>query len=141
MTLSEAVNKVIDLSRRIRAYYAAELPKRYPNYPVVGPDEESVPPPPEEKELKDFLEPLSEELLFQLMLVRALGRGDCSTDDLAGDYAALTGAGGDKSEAVAHLMMYKATLADELADGLEELRTHKINVDRLPLKRARVRKP
>lgn len=35
MNISEAVNKVIDLSGKIRDYYDAELPKRFPNYPLV----------------------------------------------------------------------------------------------------------
>jgi len=37
-------------------------------------------------------------------------------------------------------VMDKATLADELSDGLEELRKHKINVDKLPLKKVKMRK-
>ena len=55
MKLSEAANRVIELARKVRDYYAAELPKRHRHYPLVGFDEETAPPPPEEKELRDFL--------------------------------------------------------------------------------------
>jgi hypothetical protein len=64
MSLSEAANRVIDLAGKIRDYYATELPKRHPNYPLVGPDDETAPPPPEEKELRDFLETLSEDMIY-----------------------------------------------------------------------------
>jgi hypothetical protein len=115
------------------------LPKRHPNYPVVGLDEESVPPPPEEKELKDFLSTLSDEMIYQLILIMYLGRGDFGTDDLAGYYETLTHTFSD-SEHAASQMMDKAPLADYLLDGLEELRKHKINVDKMPLKKVKVRK-
>jgi len=139
MNLSDAANRVIDLARKVREYYASELPKRHPNYPVVGLEEESAPPPPEEKELRDFLSTLSEEMIYQLILIMYLGRGDFGTDDLAGYYATLKGAFGDPEHAASQ-MMDKAPLADYLLDGLEELRKHKINVDKMPLKQAKVRK-
>jgi hypothetical protein len=139
MNLSEAANKVIDLARKVREYYATELPKRHPNYPVVGLDEESAPPPPEEKELRDFLSKLSDEMIYQLILIMYLGRGDFGTDDLAEYYETLKGTFGD-SEHAASQMTDKAPLADYLLDGLEELRKHKINVDKMPLKKVKVRK-
>jgi hypothetical protein len=70
---------------------------------------------------------------------RCLGRGDFGADDLAENYEALKGAFGD-SEQAASLLMDTAPLADELLDGLEELRKHKIDVDRMPLKKVKVRK-
>jgi hypothetical protein len=139
MTLSEAANRVIDLAGKVREYYAAELPKRHPHYPIVGLDEESAPPPPEEKELRHFLAALPHEMISQLLLLMYLGRGDFGTDDLAGYYESLKGAFGDSSQAIAQ-MMDKAPLADYLSDRLEELRKHKINVNRMPLKHVRVRK-
>ena len=39
MNLSEAASRVIDLARKVREYYATELPKRYPHYPLVDLDE------------------------------------------------------------------------------------------------------
>src|SRR5947209_7845295 len=56
MNLSGAVNQVIDLGGKVRAYYETELRKRFPHYPLGDlQEEENVPPPPEEKELSDFL--------------------------------------------------------------------------------------
>jgi hypothetical protein len=129
LNLSEATNKVIDLARRVRAYYDDELPKRHPNYPVVSFDEESVPPPPSEKELRRFLATLSDDLIYRLILLMVLGRGDVGTEDLAASYETLTETFGSPKDAVAQMMLYKATLADELSDGLEELRKHKIHVE------------
>ena len=139
MSVAEAANRAIDLSRKVRDYYAAELPKRHPNYPLVGLDEESVPPPPEEMELRDFFATLSEDTIYQLILIMYLGRGDFGTDDLADYYETLNDTFVDPNHAVSQ-MMDKAPLADYLADGIEELRKHNIKVDRMPLKRVKVRK-
>jgi hypothetical protein len=134
MKLSEAANRVIDLARKVYEYYSTELPKRHRNYPLVEPDEEGAPPPPEEKELRDFLSTLSEDVIYQLLLIMYLGRGDFSVADLGEYYNDLNGTFGDAEHAAAQ-MMNKASLADLLMDGLEELRGHKINVDKLPLKK------
>jgi hypothetical protein len=139
MNLSEAANRVIDLAHKVREYYAAELPKRHPRYPLVDPDEESAPPPPEEKQLRAFLASLPEDLLNQLLLLMYLGRGDFGVDDLAGYYESLKGTFDGPEHAVAQ-MMDKAPLADYLSDGLEELRKHKINVNKMPLKKVEARK-
>jgi hypothetical protein len=138
MNLSEAVNRVIDLAGKVRDYYEAELPKRHPNYPLVGPDDETTPPPPEEKELDDFLASLSDELIYQLILLMYLGRGGVSADDLAGFYEDLKGTSSDPQAAAS--LLNRAVLAEELSDGLEELRKHNINVDKLPLKKVKARK-
>src|SRR5437667_3587565 len=98
MNLSDAAHKVIDLGHKVREYYDTELPKRHPNYPLVNPDEETAPPPPEEKELRDFLMTLSEEQIYQLMLILYLGRGDFGTDDLAGYYENAKGTFGDPEQ-------------------------------------------
>jgi hypothetical protein len=140
MKLSEAVNRVIDLGRKVHDYYAAELPRRYPNYPLTGLDEENLPPPPEEAELRDFLATLPDEMVYQLIRIMYLGRGDFGTDDLAGHDETLRETFGTAGDAAAQMMFYKAALADELSDGLEELHKHKINVDKMPLKRIKVRK-
>ncbi|MFI5457903.1 MAG: DUF3775 domain-containing protein [Isosphaerales bacterium] len=139
MTLSEAAHKVIDLARKVRDYYATELPKRHPHYPLVGLDEESAPSPPAEKELRAFLASLSEEMVYQLMLIMYLGRGDFGVEDLAGYYEALKGTLGDPEHAASQ-MTDKAPLGDYLSDGLQELREHKIDVDKMPLKRVKLRK-
>jgi len=142
MNLSEVISRVIDLSHKIREYYDIEYPKRYPTYPLVyvDIDEDDPPPPPEEKELRDFLATLSEETIYQLVLIMYLGRSYFGIDDLAGNHEALKGSFGDQEQTLAEMMAYKVILADQLSDGLEELRKHKINVDKLPLKKAKVRK-
>jgi hypothetical protein len=139
MNLSEAANRTIELARKIREYYASELPKCHPNYPLIGPGEESAPPPPEEKELRDFFATLSEDTIYQLLLVMYLGREDFAIDDLAEYHDALKSSFGDV-EYAASQMLDKAPLGDYLSDGLEELRKHKIDVDKMPLKKIKARK-
>jgi hypothetical protein len=139
MTLSAAAQKVIDLAREVRDYYAAELPKRHPNYPLVDNDEDTVPPPLEEKELRAFLASLSTEMIYQLLLIMYLGRGDLDAGDLARFYDDLKGMFGNPGYAASQ-MLDKAPLADYLLDGLEELRKHQIDVNKLPLKKAKLRK-
>ncbi len=142
MKLSEAVQKVIDLSRKVREYYATELPKQHPNYPLIGLDEPETPPPPEERELRSFLGSLDPEVVYQLILIMYLGRGDFDADDLAESHKALKSTFGT-AEIAASQMMEKAPLADYLSDGLATLKKHKIKVDSLPVspvKNARQRK-
>lgn len=52
----------------------------------------------------------------------------------------LKGLVGDSEQALSELMWTTPTLADELSDGLEDLRKHKINVDKMPLKKVKARK-
>jgi hypothetical protein len=139
MNLSEVANRTIELARKVYDYYTAELPKVHPNYPLVGPDDGTALPPPEEKELHDFLANLSEDMFYRLMLIMYLGRGDFGMDKLGEYFEELKGAFGDPPHAASH-MIHQAPLADYLADGLEELRKHKINVDKLPLKKTKSRK-
>jgi hypothetical protein len=140
MKLSEAVNRVIDLGSKIYDYYDAELPKWHPNYPLVNLDDKEPPPPPEEKELGDFLASLPEDMVYQLMLVMNVGSTLAETDTLADYYEEMKGEFKDTEDAVSFLMKKLASLAFDLSEGLEELRKHKINVDKLPLKKPSVRK-
>jgi hypothetical protein len=139
MKFSDAVNKVIDLAGKISNYYETELPKKYPNYPIVDHDEENFPPPPETKELNEFLATLSEDTIYQLMLIAYLGRSELSVNNLAEEYEKLQKDWGTSGQE-AFKMMNMASLAEELSDGLEELRKHKIPVDKMPLKKMKVRK-
>jgi hypothetical protein len=132
MKLSEAAQRVITLARKVRRYYDTELPKWYPDYPVVSPAEEGPPPPKEERELRNFLRSLPSETIYRLLLVMHLGRGDFGTDDLPGSYEALKQTFG-KPEWAASQMMQKAPLAEYLSDGLSELKRQRIPVDDLPL--------
>jgi len=140
MKLSESTNRVIDLGRKVREYYDAELPKRYPNYPLVGAEDVTAPPPPEEKEMSDFLATLPEDMIYQLRLIMLLGRGEFGTDDLAAYYEDFKGTYGDPEHVASQMMSDKAIIAGELSDGLVELRKHEISLDKLPLKKVKVRK-
>lgn len=130
MKLSETAEKVIALATAIRSYWDTELPKRHPNYPVVSPGEDSGPPPPEEKKLRDLLASLPEDVVYGLALLMYLGRGDFGTDDLAGHYETLKKRFARLDRAVSQ-MMGKAPLADYLADGMAELKKSGIDVDDL----------
>jgi hypothetical protein len=139
ITLSEATGKVIDLARKVREYYDAELPKRHPDYPLERLGDERTPPPKEEEELRQFLGSLSDNLVAQLILIMYLGRGDYAVDNLAENYEAFTEAFANREHAISQ-MMAKAPLADYLTDGLETLRMHRIDVDHLPLQRIKMPK-
>lgn len=140
MTLSEAANRVIDLAGKVTTYYETELRKRYPNYPLVDLDEDSVPPPAEEKQLADFLGQLPDGLLYRLMLLVDLGRYETTVDNLAGHLANLKHTIGDREQVIADLMVFVGVLADLLTDGLAVLHEHKIDADRMPLRKAKVPK-
>ena len=133
MTLSKAAERVIALARKVRAYYDAELPKWYPDYPFISPGQEGPPPPKEERELRNFPRSLPPETIYRLMLVMDLGREDFGADDLSGSYPALKQRFGKPEMAIAQ-MMAEAPLAAYLSDGLSELERHRIPVDDLPLK-------
>jgi hypothetical protein len=134
MKLSEAANEVIRLANAIRAFWEVELPKRFRDYPVMHDGEEEGPPPAEAAELRDFLTSLPPEMLCQLVLLMYLGRGDFSPSKLGDSYEYVKDAFSEPSWAVSE-MMDTAPLAEHLADGLAELKKHKIDVNKLPLKR------
>lgn len=144
MNLSEVVNKVIDLSGKIRDYYAVEMPKWFPNYPLVNRDdgvtEEDVPPPPEAKELSDFLASLPEETIYQLYLLWHLGRWVFGANELAENYERLKKQVETAEHAVFEMTTFEDTVGGNLLDALEELRQYKINVDKMPLKKSKTRK-
>jgi hypothetical protein len=128
MKLSETAKEVIALADAIRNYWDTELPKRHPDYPLVHPGEDSGSPPLEEKKLKELLENLPEEMLYKLILIMYLAWGDIGTEDLAGQYEALKERFGKPEWAVSQ-MRGKASLADDLTDGLAELTRNGIDVD------------
>lgn len=139
MRLSEVAKRVITLAEAIRNYWADELPKRHPDYPIIHPGEESGPPPPEQKKLQELLAKQPEDIIYQLALIMYLGRGDFDAAGLAAHYKALKETFG-KPERAAAQMMEKASLAEYLSDGLEELKKKGIDPDRILAKPARSRK-
>jgi hypothetical protein len=132
MKLSETAKEVIALADAIRTYWDAELPKRHRDYPFIHPGEDSGPPPPEEKRLKDLLAALPEDAVYQLALIASLGRGDFEPSDLARRYEEVKEAFGKPEEAALELRE-QAPLADYLADGLDVLRKSGLDVDHLTL--------
>lgn len=132
MRLSETTNKVIHLARIIREYYDTESPKYHPNYPTIHLSEEGPPPPREKEELIELLRSLPPEMVYQLILIMYLGRGDYGVDEMASQYEALQETFIKPDWAITQ-MVEKAPLADYLTDGLSELAQHQISVDDLPL--------
>ena len=130
MKFSETAAKVISLATVIRDYWNTELPKRHPGYPVVSPGEDSGPSPPEEAELKRFLEKLPDDAIYKLVLLMYLGRGDFGTDELALHYETLKQRFQKRERAISQ-MEGKAPLADYLGDGMAELRKKGIDLDEL----------
>ena len=130
MKLSETAVRVIDLATAIRDYWSTELPKRHPNYPIVSPGEDSGPSPPEEAELRSFLEKLSDDEIYKLILLMYLGRGDFGTSDLAMHYGTVRDRVRKREWAISQ-MEGKAPLADYLAEGMAELHKSGIDVDQL----------
>jgi hypothetical protein len=63
MKLAETTEEVIALAQAVRDYWNAELPRRHPNYPIINPGEDSGPPPPEEKKLRNLLARLPEDVI------------------------------------------------------------------------------
>jgi Protein of unknown function (DUF3775) len=139
MKLSEALAKVIGLAKVIREYWETELPKRHPDYPFTNPGEQPVPPPPEVKKLAKLFASLPDEMVYQIGLLMDLGRGYFNVYELADSYKTLK-EDFDSATDLASLLIDKATLAAYLQDGVAELEKHHIDVDKLPLKPARVRK-
>jgi hypothetical protein len=130
MRFSETAAKVIDLATTIRDYWNTELPKRHPSYPIVAPGEDSGPSPPEEAELREFLEQLSDEEIYKLVLVMYLGRGDFGTDDLRTHYRTLKDRFRKRERAISQ-MEGKAPLAEYLSDGMANLKKNGIDIDEL----------
>jgi hypothetical protein len=139
MQLSKAAQEVVRKAEAIRRHWDAELPRRHPDYPLVNPGEDSGPPPPEEGQLRAFLAGLPAEMLYKLLLIVALGRGDFGVGDLASHYERLK-ATFRKPEAAVSWMMGKGPLAEYLADGLALLQASGIDVDRMTFRPARSRK-
>lgn len=132
MKIDVAANRALTLAKAIRDYWATELPKRHPNYPFVDPGADSGPPPPEEKELRQFLKRLAPDTVYKLALIMYLGRGDFDTSDLPAEYQTIK-ENFDSPAALIAQMMEKAPLADYLEEGMAILKSQHIDLDKLDL--------
>ena len=130
MTLSDAAQRIIALSKAILEYWDIELPKRHPDYPIVNPGEDSGPPPKEAKELHDMLQALSEEEIYKLILLMHLGRGDLEVSDLDEELRRTKERFRQRETAIAHLEG-KVSLAEYLSDGLNAIGKSGVDLDRL----------
>lgn len=135
MKLSEAAQEVLPLAREIREYWDRELPKHYPDYPIVHPEKDVAPPsPPQAKKLTEILRKLPDEQVYQLLVLIYLGRGDFGTEELALQVDELKQRYKKPQRAVAQLT--ENGLVDEyLEEGLAELKKSGIDVDSLSVAR------
>ena len=131
MTIATAVSKVMPLAMAIQNYWEKELPRRHPNYPLVDPNVDDGPPPPETQLLREFLERLPEETLYRLGLIISPGRARFDTSRLESRYHELRDEY-DVSSCIAWVLD-NIHLADDLEYGMEILSEKGIDLDKLDL--------
>ena len=131
MLLSEAVARVIDLAGQVRAYYDRELPRYHRDYPIVHPDEVEPVAPPVEGELRAYLESLPGDIIAGLVTIMRLGRYDYKVASLAENFDLWKGEFDRSEQTATRELLREVPLAAYLEDGIEELRRHDLDVDRL----------
>lgn len=132
MKITELLKEVIPLAEAIREYWDTELPKRHPDYPIVRFGEKSAPPPPEQEKLRKLLLGMPDELIYRLIAIMYLGRGDFGARQLAEQLEEMKETFPKPERAVSQ-MLAKAPLAEYLTDGLAELQKHHIDPDSIGL--------
>jgi hypothetical protein len=75
---------------------------------------------------------LPDDLVYQLALITYLGWGDFDVNELARRYEALKEDFATPAMAI-ELLIGKASLADYLTEGVEELKKKRLDIDHLPL--------
>ncbi len=76
MKFSEVVERVVNLSATINAYWDTELHKLHPRYPLIDdPDIPDPPPPPQAEEMRQLLRARPAEEVRKLMAIYRLGVG------------------------------------------------------------------
>lgn len=135
MKFSEAAEEVIRLADARRAYWDEELPKRYPDYPLIRTGESRPPPPPQDAELRRLLSRPSDEVVYKLILTMYLGRDDFGATFLEEHYADMK-ATFPEAHIAASQMAGKVPLGDYLRDGMARLKDAGIDLDSLPLETA-----
>ena len=131
MTITTATERILPLARAIQEYWEAELPKRHPKYPLVDPNADDGPPPPETEQLRQLLEQLPENTLYKLEFILSPGRARFDKSRLESRYQELR----DEYDApflIVH-MLDNVHLADELEYGMETLNERGIGLDQLDL--------
>lgn len=128
MTRSETIRELIRLGELTRAYWAKELPRRHPKYPLVQVGEDSGPPSPEDKQIHDLLNALPERDLYILLTLMYVGRGDFDLSRLRSAYAKMKEAFPNRALAIGQ-MTGTNVLSEYLTDAMEEIRERHIDLD------------
>jgi len=138
MKLSEAATKSIELSAKVLEYYERELPKFHPNYPLINPEDSEPTPPPEEAELREFLDSLSPELVYQLHLIMDLGCYLYKVSEIEEHYKEFLSTF-PRTEWAIQLLSGYPSLAANLRDGIEILHEAGLEINALPLPKLKKR--
>ena len=86
-----------------------------------------------------MLSPLPEEISYRLLPMMHSGQSYFSVDKMAEYFEELNEAFGEPERAVSK-MMHRPSLGFYLENAIEELQKHKINMDKLPLKKINSRR-
>ncbi len=128
--LSEVIPKLIRLDEERSDYVFNELPKFYADWPLVGPWEDPEPPIPQKAQIRELLERLSEDLVYQLILIVYLGLQYFGTQDLAARFVEIKDEF-DEPESARSFIVGLGSFASTLTDGLVKLEESQIDVDEL----------
>ena len=127
MQFSEVVNRVHELATVINDYWRRELPKRHPNYPLVEPGVDDPPPPPQVKELQQFLLSRPAEEVYKIRAIVDVGSGRPATD-FNTRWQRLMKDDPDTHWQIAFLTVDYG-LDEALTEGLEKLSAQHIDLD------------
>jgi hypothetical protein len=132
---SEAAAEVIRLADARRDYWDRELPKHYPEYPLIRASDPRPPSSPDDVELRRLFTRLDSEIVYKLILTMYLGRDDFAASNLEGHYVDMKSTFPEARVATSQ-MAGKAPLGDYLRDGLERLSRAGIDLDHVSLEPA-----
>ena len=127
MKLSEVIRRAIPLSKATCDYWEVEKPKRHPKYPFIQPGEDDGPPPPEQVQLKELLDGLSDEDVYRLQLLIECGRWEFGPDKFAKELQEIKESASAKL--LAAVMGDDLDLWMQLEYGLDQMNKHGIDVD------------
>jgi hypothetical protein len=139
MKLATVVDKVRALAEVVRDYWARELPKRHPHYPLEYPGEDDGPPPPEEKKLRQLLARLPVETLYKVAMIVNLGWRNFPVSELPNRYQEFREFF-DTPSSVIEWLIGLVSAAEYLEDGMEMLEAQHIDLEKMDLDTARAKK-
>ncbi len=128
--LTEILPELLRLYEERSDYCENELPKMYADYPLVGPGEDPDPPLPQDAQIRELLERLPGDMVYQLILIMDLGLEHFGTQDLAEQFDAIKDDFG-KPESARSFIVGLGSFASSLTDGLAKLEESQIDVDKL----------